>query len=163
MKLLAIIINEACHSANMCHNINVTLPVAALILLTVVLWLRIVQEQHNLRKEVMGQVAMLENKRRGEVLSENIKDDKVEFSELESRFNKRLEEIEKKVNYKFKDEIVEWSKSLVNKGSKTFSQNDEDGVIEAVFDFIETTDKVYVEFGVESCVECNSRYLRWDL
>ena len=144
----------------MCHNINVTLPVAALILLTVVLWLRIVQEQHNLRKEVMGQVAMLENKRRGEVLNENIKDDKVEFSELESRFNKRLEEIEKKVNYKFKDEIVEWSKSLVNKGSKTFSQNDEDGVIEAVFDFIETTDKVYVEFGVESCVECNSRYLR---
>ena len=41
-----------------------------------------------------------------------------------------------------------------------FSQNDEDGALEAVFDYVGTTDKVYVEFGVESCVECNSRYLR---
>ena len=45
-------------------------------------------------------------------------------------------------------------------GRKEFSQNDEDGALEAVFDYVGTTDKVYVEFGVESCVECNSRYLR---
>ena len=41
-----------------------------------------------------------------------------------------------------------------------FSQNEEDGALEAVFDSVGTTDKVYVEFGVESCQECNSRYLR---
>ena len=41
-----------------------------------------------------------------------------------------------------------------------FSQNDEDGALETVFDYVGTTDKIYVEFGVESCQECNSRYLR---
>ena len=45
-------------------------------------------------------------------------------------------------------------------GKKVFSQNDEDGALEAVFDYVATTDKIYVEFGVESCQECNSRYLR---
>ena len=80
--------------------------------------------------------------------------------DLEFRFNRKLKEIEHKVDYMFKEELIEWSKSLVKEGSKTFSQNDEDGVIEAVFEFIRTTDKVYVEFGVESCIECNSRYLR---
>ena len=48
----------------------------------------------------------------------------------------------------------------MNEGFKMFSQNDEDGSIEAVFDFIGTTDKVYVEFGGETCIECISRYLR---
>ena len=43
---------------------------------------------------------------------------------------------------------------------KVFSQNDEDGALEAVFFHIGVTDKVYVEFGVEDCTECNSRYLR---
>ena len=83
-----------------------------------------------------------------------------EIADLESKLNRKLKEIEKKVDYKFIDELIEWSKSLVKEGSKTFSQNDEGRVIEAVFDFIRTTDKVYVEFGVESCDECNSRYLR---
>ena len=56
-------------------------------------------------------------------------------------------------------------------GKKVFSQNDEDGAIESVFREVGTTDKVreesgashqvYVEFGVESCRECNSRHLRW--
>ena len=41
-----------------------------------------------------------------------------------------------------------------------FSQNVEDGSQETVFDYVSTTDKIYVEFGVESCQECNSRYLR---
>ena len=55
---------------------------------------------------------------------------------------------------------IEWSKNLMTKAKKYFSQNDEDGVIEAVFDYVGTTDKVYVEFGVENGSECNTRYLR---
>ena len=45
-------------------------------------------------------------------------------------------------------------------GWRVFSQNDEDGALEAVFDYLGTTDKIYVEFGVEDGLECNTRYLR---
>ena len=79
---------------------------------------------------------------------------------MESRLNRKLNELEDKIGSKYEEEVTEWSKTLVNKGFKMFSQNDEDGAIEAVFDFIGTTDKIYVEFGVETCIECNSRYLR---
>ena len=56
--------------------------------------------------------------------------------------------------------LEKWVEELKGKGKKVFSQNDEDGALEAVFDLIGVTDKVYVEFGVEDCTECNSRYLR---
>ena len=71
-------------------------------------------------------------------------------------------ELENKNNATNKQDVVAWSKTLAKKGLKISSQNDEDGVIEAVFDYIGTSDKVYVEFGVESCNECNSRYLRYN-
>ncbi|QRG69341.1 FkbM family methyltransferase [Brevibacillus choshinensis] len=40
-----------------------------------------------------------------------------------------------------------------------FSQNGEDGMIEEVFARIQTTNKIFVEFGVSDGVECMTRYL----
>ena len=44
-------------------------------------------------------------------------------------------------------------------GFKVYSQNDEDGIIEEIFNRIGTTNKIFVEFGVENGLECNSHYL----
>ena len=54
-----------------------------------------------------------------------------------------------------------WIQSLQSKGRRVFSQADEDGVIEEVFNHVGTTNKVYVEFGASDGQECNTRYLRW--
>ncbi|MEK7563930.1 MAG: hypothetical protein AAB544_06090, partial [Patescibacteria group bacterium] len=40
-----------------------------------------------------------------------------------------------------------------------YSQNGEDGMIAAIFAMIGTTNKYFVEFGVEDGIECNTRYL----
>jgi hypothetical protein len=47
-------------------------------------------------------------------------------------------------------------KRLVRYGYKVYSQNDEDGIIAEIFRRIGTTSRTFVEFGVESGVECNS-------
>src|SRR3954470_11450387 len=48
---------------------------------------------------------------------------------------------------------------LLRHGFKMYSQNDEDGIIQEIFRRIDTTHRTFVEFGVESCVECNSAKL----
>jgi hypothetical protein len=40
-----------------------------------------------------------------------------------------------------------------------FSQNGEDGIVEEIFKRIDTTNRFFVEFGVETGIECNTVYL----
>jgi hypothetical protein len=42
---------------------------------------------------------------------------------------------------------------------REYSQNGEDGIIAAIFAMIGTTNRYFVEFGVEDGIECNARYL----
>lgn len=44
-------------------------------------------------------------------------------------------------------------------GYKVYSQNDEDGIIQEIFNRIGTTNKTFIEFGVQNGLECNSHYL----
>src|SRR3954470_19473243 len=48
---------------------------------------------------------------------------------------------------------------LLRYGFKMYSQNDEDGIIQEIFRRIGTTNKTFIEFGVESGSECNSAKL----
>src|SRR5580693_2423558 len=47
-------------------------------------------------------------------------------------------------------------KRLLRYGFKTYSQSDEDGIIQEIFSRIGTGNRTFVEFGVESGIECNS-------
>ena len=63
---------------------------------------------------------------------------------------------------KFEDatrERLKNKKCLEYYGFKVYSQNDEDGIIEEIFNRIGTTNRVFIEFGVENGLECNSHYL----
>jgi hypothetical protein len=53
-------------------------------------------------------------------------------------------------------------KRLVRYGYKVYSQNDEDGIIAEIFRRIGTTSRTFVEFGVETGVECNTAKLLVD-
>mgnify|MGYP001127335787 FL=1 len=48
---------------------------------------------------------------------------------------------------------------LENYGYRVYSQNDEDGIINEIFKRIGTTNKEFIEFGVQDGLECNSHYL----
>jgi hypothetical protein len=50
-------------------------------------------------------------------------------------------------------------KRLVRYGYKVYSQNDEDGIIAEIFRRIGTTNRTFIEFGVETGVECNTAKL----
>ena len=47
-------------------------------------------------------------------------------------------------------------KRLLRYGFKTYSQNDEDGIIQEIFRRIGVVDRTFVEFGVDTGFECNS-------
>ncbi len=47
-------------------------------------------------------------------------------------------------------------KRLLRFGFKVYSQCDEDGIIQEIFNRIGTSNRTFVEFGVESGIECNS-------
>jgi len=57
---------------------------------------------------------------------------------------------------RYKDKLVD---SLNIFERKIYSQNGEDGILEAIFYKIGVTNKYCVEFGVEDGSECNTRYL----
>jgi len=71
---------------------------------------------------------------------------------------KKLEILENlKKNHRHQD-----AKSLVPHGSKTYSQNDEDGIIREIFNRIGTTNKIFVELGVGDGLENNTLALLFD-
>jgi hypothetical protein len=47
-------------------------------------------------------------------------------------------------------------KRLLRYGFKVFSQSDEDGIIQEIFNRIGTTNRTFIEFGVETGIECNT-------
>ncbi len=63
-----------------------------------------------------------------------------------------IEEIHKKLKEKNVNQYA-------LKGFKAYSQNEEDGIIEAIFDDIGTTNKIFCEVGIGDCIENNSHYL----
>src|ERR1043165_4786872 len=47
-------------------------------------------------------------------------------------------------------------KRLLRHGFKVYSQHDEDGIIQEIFRRIGTGNRTFVEFGVETGIECNT-------
>ena len=50
-------------------------------------------------------------------------------------------------------------KALEPYGYKVYSQNDEDGILHEIFKRIGTTNRMFIEFGVQNGLECNSHLL----
>ena len=57
-------------------------------------------------------------------------------------------------NQKYQD-----NKNLINYGFKVYSQNDEDGILNEIFNRIGIKNKTFIEFGVEDGKECNTTFL----
>src|SRR5215831_12079738 len=53
-------------------------------------------------------------------------------------------------------------KRLLRYGFKVYSQSDEDGIIQEIFRRIGTTNRTFIEFGVEAGLECNTSKLLLD-
>ncbi len=63
-----------------------------------------------------------------------------------------VEEIHKKLRVK---QINQYALN----GFKVYSQNEEDGIIESIFDDIGVTNKIFCEIGIGDCIENNTHYL----
>ncbi len=48
---------------------------------------------------------------------------------------------------------------LAKAEERVFSQNGEDGILDAIFEMIGTTNRYFVEFGCEDATQCNAAYL----
>ena len=87
------------------------------------------------------------------------------------RFEIKLDDNDTKVatsvqsNVKLNMTIMEFYGKLASSERKVFSQNKEDGVIEAIFKLLNIPNlkKYFVEIGTEKGVECNTRNLRENL
>lgn len=70
-----------------------------------------------------------------------------------------------KIRCQRNDDEIEFKARLENPlylerfGFKVYSQNDEDGIIEEIFNRIKTVNKTFVEFGVQNGLESNGHYL----
>ena len=62
---------------------------------------------------------------------------------------------------KFTNKLIK--KKKVNqyalKGFKVYSQNEEDGIIEGIFNDIGIKNKIFCEIGIGNCIENNTHYL----
>lgn len=65
-----------------------------------------------------------------------------------------------KIDAESLQETLTWVEELNLREKKIFSQNGEDGIIEAIFERIGDGTKYYVEFGTENGDETNTRLLR---
>jgi hypothetical protein len=74
------------------------------------------------------------------------------YSFNKTRHQRNDDEVE--LNIRLNDSLY-----LERFGYKVFSQNDEDGIIGEIFNRIGTTNKVFVEFGVQNGLESNCHYL----
>lgn len=61
--------------------------------------------------------------------------------------------------YLYENPKYKGTKRVTHYGKTVFSQNGEDGIIHEIFNRIGTTNKFFVEFGVESGIECNTALL----
>jgi len=57
---------------------------------------------------------------------------------------------------------LDWLTNIQHHERKVFAQQGEDGVLEYLFDHLGATNRYYVEFGIETGTECNTRLLHED-